>query len=201
MDKERLVAAGALLWGITVGAGLAWAWSYSLSPGTVGTAPADWPEQSRTARQGGRFTLVMAAHPHCPCSAASLEELARIMARSQNKLGASVFFFRPENQPEGWERGRLWDKAAAIPGVEVLADREGLEARRFGAETSGQTLLYNENGRLVFRGGITSARGHSGNNAGREAILSLLDGRVPGQPESPVFGCALQSEHYGGKVP
>ena len=38
--------------------------------------------------------------------------------------------------------------------------------QRFGAETSGQTLLYDRDGRLLFSGGTTGSRGHDGDNAG-----------------------------------
>jgi hypothetical protein len=79
-----------------------------------------------------------------------------------------------------------------------MADLEGRESRRFGAATSGQTLLYAADGRLLFNGGITESRGHSGDNAGRSAILSLVLGLTSaptGQPLStPVYGCPLFDE-------
>ena len=40
--------------------------------------------------------------------------------------------------------------AAAIPGVKVLSDVHGVEATRFGAETSGHTLLFDRDGRLFL---------------------------------------------------
>ena len=52
----------------------------------------------------------------------------------------------------------------------MLRDDDGAEARRFGAETSGQTLLYDARGALAFSGGITGARGHAGDNAGRASL-------------------------------
>ena len=57
----------------------------------------------------------------------------------------------------------------------MLRDDDGAEARRFGAETSGQTLLYDEHGALLFSGGITGARGHAGDNAGRASLVALLN--------------------------
>jgi hypothetical protein len=69
-----------------------------------------------------------------------------------------------------------------------------MAARRFGASTSGQTLLYNMAGRLVFNGGITIARGHSGSNDGRDAVVALLSGLVPMHTITPVFGCSLVTE-------
>ncbi len=135
----------------------------------------------------------MLAHPHCPCTRASVGELARLMTRCEGLLTARVLFFEPPDAPEGWVRTDLWRSAAAIPGVDVLEDESGVEAGRFGATTSGQTVLYDVNGRLLFRGGITGARGHAGDNAGRSAIVSLLTGGTAGRMETSVFGCALQA--------
>jgi hypothetical protein len=52
-------------------------------------------------------------------------------------------------------------------------------------------MLYDGNGRLLFSGGITGARGHSGDNAGRSTVLSLLSRDTVDRAETPVFGCSL----------
>jgi hypothetical protein len=95
----------------------------------------------------------------------------------------------------------LLASAAAIPGVVVVRDDEGVEAGRFRAATSGQTMLYDTAGTLLFSGGITSARGHAGDNAGREAVVSLLTTDEAARKETPVFGCPLfaQTECLTGK--
>ena len=82
--------------------------------------------------------------------------------------------------------------------VAVRVDPEGVEARRFGSQTSGQIMLYDADGQLLFSGGITAARGHSGDNAGRNAILSLLTSGSSEQRGTPVFGCPLFSEPSNG---
>ncbi len=86
-------------------------------------------------------------------------------------------------------------RAACIPGVSVLADPDGVEARRFGALTSGDAFLYDAGGRLVFRGGITPSRGHQGESAGRSAIEAFLKGGRPRTATAPVFGCPIRSQH------
>ncbi|HLK57286.1 MAG TPA: hypothetical protein VKU00_12010, partial [Chthonomonadaceae bacterium] len=83
--------------------------------------------------------------------------------------------------------------AASLPGVTALPDEEGREAQSFHAATSGYTLLYDGNGRLLYRGGITSARGHEGANAGQETLLALLQGQQPTHTQFPVFGCSLRN--------
>ena len=61
-----------------------------------------------------------------------------------------------------------------FPGVSVSSDQEGFEAKNFQSTTSGYVLLYDANGRLLFQGGITGSRGHSGENSGRDAIEAIL---------------------------
>jgi hypothetical protein len=61
---------------------------------------------------------------------------------------------------------------------------------RFGALTSGHTVVYDPSGRLLFSGGITSARGHAGENMGSELILAQLARKTNPQTHA-VFGCPL----------
>jgi hypothetical protein len=86
----------------------------------------------------------------------------------------------------------LFHRASAIPGVTVLIDERGVEAERFHAWTSGQTFLYDVHGALVFAGGITSSRGHEGENTGLDRIVSLVMTGVSDRPTSAVYGCPLQ---------
>jgi hypothetical protein len=181
----------ALVWLGLIGTATALMLSYTLQPGDPASPPAQWPETSRVAREAGSPMLVMFVHPHCPCSRASVGELARLMAHCQGRVRAHALFLKPSRTSESWDQTDLWRTAAAIPGVSVLRDDEGLEARRFQVETSGDTVVYDAAGRLVFHGGMTSSRGHSGDNAGRGAIQALLlHGRRP-PASTPVFGCAL----------
>jgi len=113
------------------------------------------------------------------------------MAQSQGRLTAYVLFLKPEGFSDNWEKTDLWQSARDIPGVKPIVDYDGIEARRFHATTSGQTVLYDAEGCLLFSGGITIARGHAGDNVGRSAIVSLVNSRVAEQTETPVFGCPL----------
>jgi hypothetical protein len=113
------------------------------------------------------------------------------MAQVPGRIQAYVVFLKPAATTENWEKTDLWRTASAIPGVNVLTDTAGIETRRFGAETSGQTVVYDTNGRLRFHGGITLARGHAGDNPGRSAIEELVTGVDFHEAKTPVFGCAL----------
>lgn len=118
-------------------------------------------------------------------------ELAQVMAKAKGRVQAQVWFYRPAAESEEWSHTDLWRSAAKIPGVRVAEDVGGAEAAHFHATVSGQTLLYGKNGRRLFNGGITGARGHAGDNAGRAAVLALLRGDTFQAVETPVFGCAL----------
>jgi hypothetical protein len=133
----------------------------------------------------------MLAHPHCTCTRASLGELAEAIARARVRPRTYVVFMAPETLGRGWEMTDLWRTAASLPDVTVVRDEDGREARRFGAETSGQTLLYDEHGALVFNGGITGARAHAGDNAGRQSLVALLNLASAERARTNVFGCPL----------
>jgi hypothetical protein len=171
--------------------GLWFLWAYETTPGIAAASPRQWPSDSRIQLSQDHTTLVMLAHPHCPCTRASIGELASIMAHSQGRLRAYVLFVRPEGFSDGWEVTDLWRSASDIPGVKTILDGDGREARRFHAATSGQTVLYDPQGRLLFSGGITGSRGHFGDNAGQSAVVAIVNAEVPDRTETSVFGCPL----------
>src|SRR5690349_4591658 len=178
LPPRRAHAAVLIGWALLLIAGLAAMAVRDHRPGARGLVPASWPGESRLARDPERRTLVLFAHPHCPCTVATLRELERILARSSDRLHAEVVFCMPDGAPADWERTELWRQACAIPGLEVRADQRGREARLFGAVTSGTTLVYDEHGGLRFQGGLTGARGHEGENAGKSAVQDCQsDGR------------------------
>src|SRR5438105_139421 len=165
--------------------------NYQTTPGTAAAPPSRWPAESHIQRAVGQATLVLTVHPHCPCTRSTIGELALLMTHCQGRVSAHVLFFKPPSMTDDWVKTDLWANASRIPGVTVTRDDNGEEAKRFHAATSGQTILYDADGKLVFSGGITGGRGHSGENAGRSAIVALLaDGRSQ-RRETFVYGCSL----------
>lgn len=114
-----------------------------------------------------------------------------MMAHLHNRATAAVLFVRPRKLSEDWEKTDLWRSAGRIPGVTVLSDGDGVEAARFGAQASGQTLLYNVGGELQFSGGITGSRGHAGDNLGESSIVSLVTRGESSTNHTSVYGCSL----------
>lgn len=181
-------------WLLTVGAGMGMLWAYAGSPGPSETASAVWPSGATITPDPARPTLVIFLHPQCPCSRATLAELARLVAAAPGRASIHAFFFRPSGAPKGWEHTDLWTTASAIPGVQVKRDDDGAQARAFGTQVSGQALLYAPAGTLLFSGGITAARGHEGDSDGRAALTALLRGQPSSRATAPAFGCLLRGE-------
>jgi hypothetical protein len=187
--RRSLSIAAFVVWALAVAAGTVVLWSYQNRPGPAAAAPAAWPPSSSMPRPAGRPVLVMALHPQCPCSHATIAELERLIAQAAVRPAAHLLFVAPPEVDDTWVRSGLWETASRIPGVKLTRD-DGREARRFGARVSGQVLVYDGAGVLQFSGGITSSRGHEGDNAGRDAITALLAGR-PHAATAFVFGCLL----------
>ena len=190
---KRVWAAVGVVWLIAVVGGMRVLLKYENAPGTAGDPPATWPAQSRIARTAGLPTVVVVGHPKCPCTRATIGELAVLMARLHNRVTAVVVLVRPHGTPDGWDDTDLRRSAAEIPGVTVMSDLDEAEADLFSAQASGQTMLYDASGKLLFSGGITSARGHSGDNAGRSSIVSFVTDGTAEHTRTPVFGCALRT--------
>jgi hypothetical protein len=150
------------------------------------------------SRAPGKTTLVMLLHPKCPCSRATLAELARLLGDAGDRIEAFVFVADLHDGDDP-RTGGLWARAAAIPGVHVALDTDGLVARTLGAHTSGQVVAYAPDGRWVFSGGLTSSRAHEGPSEGQALLLAgALDG-FSRQDTTPVFGCGLSNEPQDGR--
>ncbi len=195
------LAALFLAWIVSVLAGFVLLLDYGAAPGAPADAPGRWPSTSLLAQSGSRPTLVMVAHPRCPCTRASLGELARLLTRAGDRLEARILFVQPVGQDRAFLESDLWNRAVSLLGPGVLADPGGVEAERFGARISGTTLVYSPEGDLLFAGGITPTRGHEGDNVGVRRILALVLGGIVDRDRSEVFGCRLASGPAPGGSP
>ena len=183
------------VWGILVGTGVFWLYQFGQTPSPDAVAPESWPTAVELARGAATPTLLVFIHPHCACSHASIRELERLTAKLGANLSTTVVFWHPEGLPPDWHQTSLWTSASAIPRVNVIDDVGGITTHRFGVATSGQALLYDSLGQLRFRGGITSARGHSGDNVGSDTILALSRSEPTALlnelQRCSVFGCEM----------
>jgi hypothetical protein len=167
---------------------------FDQTPGVGAAPPARWPKASAIQRASDRPTLLVFAHPFCECTAATLGELARIPARRSPQSpqpSIIILFARPKGA--GWQSSSLWNEARQLAGTNVSWDDESREAGRFGVRTSGEVLLYGQQGNLLFHGGVTASRGHAGDNYGADDLVAALDSGRPAKTVHAVFGCALAS--------
>lgn len=196
--SQRFLVAALAVWAVLVTTGFFALWRYKAAeaaPSETGT-PAVWPSDSRLRPSTDRATLVLFAHPKCPCTHASVTELARLLARRHDQVELRVAVVRPAAVPADWDDTELVARAVSIPGATVARDDGGVEADRFGAKASGHVVVYDRNGRRLFSGGVTSSRGHEGESFGIQRIDSLLTTGVADRADAPVFGCAFdQPDH------
>jgi hypothetical protein len=150
---------------------------HQYQPGASGSIP--------TFCEDSRFRLrpVMFIHPHCPCTPAALHNFEELLAQTDTR-GILYMVSDETNSPN-------FLLASKQLHIEVLQDRDGVEARKFGAETSGHVFLFGRDARLLFEGGITDGRGRSGDSLGKQAVIDRILGRASKMLSLPVFGCSL----------
>lgn len=186
-----LVRIGIAIWGVLVLATVCVLTVYSMTPGSVSTPPAAGVAGIPVG--SSEFTLVMAVHPRCPCTRASVEQLQRLLARFRGQVSARVLVFHPGQTSPIWAQTDLWESMSRLPHVTLQPDSNGEIATRIGCHTSGSVVLYDRSGRPRFWGGITPGRGHSGDNPGSDHIAAVLREDLKSVRSTPVFGCDLRS--------
>jgi len=183
------VILGVAIWLIAVVAGYCWMTSYSYEAGKLTPAA----QAAIAPSSEGKPVLFVFLHPECPCSNATVDELRRISEECGGKLGITAIFASYPTLPGPVTQSDLWQMAARIPGVTVLKDEDGSMRQRFHAATSGECLLLDHAGSILFHGGITSSRGHFGSSAGGDAIIAFYHGKTSPLQTAPVFGCTLDN--------
>ena len=188
-----VAGAAAVAWLALVAAGFAAIERYESTPGAADRSPAGWPAGSALVPAAGRPNAVMAVHPRCPCTRASLAILGEILARVPGGPSVRLLVYRPGGAGGS---GPEWS-AVAPAGASVVDDPGGLEASRFGLATSGAIAAFDAKGRRKFAGGLTAGRGREAISGGGEALLAVLAGREPIGGLAPVFGCGLRGAPRG----
>jgi hypothetical protein len=186
-----LLRAVVCAWLIAVVGGSAALTAYAGRSGAGAAGPDDWPAATTLQRDPQRATLVTFLHPRCPCSRATLANLARLEARCAEKLCVQLVFVVPNGKHDAWAHAALWDAAGELGFESRWMDRGGRSARLFGAETSGQTYVFGPDGKLRFAGGLTPGRGHEGDCDGTLAILACVEDARLSVQRAAVFGCGL----------
>jgi hypothetical protein len=170
---------------------------HAYEPAASGEVVALWPAGAFAADPSAGFRVVLFAHPCCPCTRATLNKLDESLPRIPGGTSIHVIFVTAGLSPADLSGSTLVDMARGLPGVDVRLDDTGDEARRFGAKISGEVLVFDRQGRRVFHGGLTSARGHDGESAAQQQLERTLRGQSYDSYTAPVYGCALPA---GGRA-
>jgi hypothetical protein len=170
----------------------------------------EWPAATKLTKISTSAHLVVFVHPYCPCTRVTLRNLDE--ALDSTELHVSLVQLRTESLESIHSPISSIASLANKNAWNLIMDNEGVEANSFGATTSGECLLFDADGALLFAGGITAGRGHLGSNPGLETLKDLLRqlntpsdyhnrwlGKAQFVGESswaqfPTFGCPLSSE-------
>lgn len=188
-----LTLAGIGVWLFALlGSGLA-LWHYSTAPGSSGVPVKRLPASEDSVATFGRRQLKVFLHPHCGCSRATVSSLNAVVQSGDFDVDIEVHFFVPDDVAADWHLTSLWRQAQWLPDAVCRIDECGRDSKLFGVETSGHVLLFDSTGQRVFSGGITSGRGHEGDNPGAHALTMLLQGESVDTNTFPVYGCAIRT--------
>lgn len=189
--RARALVVGGL-WLCTLALGLLGLMRYDATPGAAAAVPSRWPTEAGLVRASDRSTLVVALHPHCPCSRATMDTLEAMLAATSASPQVYLLFFSDPSQPASWGDSPLWQRAGRLA-VTRLRDPGGRLATRFGALTSGAAVAYDRDGGRGFAGGLTPGRGVALRADGASALAAVVFAEQAAAPAvTPVFGCSLQ---------
>ncbi len=184
-----------ILWTLLLVAGQIWMLHHAFQAEKLAEAPVTLPEELRSMSGRGVATLIMAIHPECACTDASLECLARLLAIPKNRPTVVLLFAQPTGYLKTPHTTGSWREAERIPGAVLREDPHGVLCARLKLETSGETVLYDSTGHLRFHGGLTAARGDAMPGTGVDAILHAQAGGplATYSASASVFGCSLRT--------
>ena len=175
------------LWGGLAMCGIYVLGRSAAAPAPRGQVPVHWPEATGLSRTPGRPVMVVFARPECACTCAALSVLTEVAAELGRAVDVQVVIDGDVPDPEASE---IAVRAHHIRGATIVIDRDHAETQRFGAITSGHTVLYSAGGDRLFVGGLTDGRGHPGPTAGHTQVVALVHGHKAASA-TPVFGCDL----------
>lgn len=194
--KRTTYLLAGLVWAAGLAVGYVQLLAHAQTPGAIGATTADVPPpELRDGRTPGRHLVVLALHPRCPCSSATVGELADVLGWTPEVFDLVLLTYVPSDPAAG-----PWP-APTVPAAlrrflpRLVPDADGQLAARLGAETSGHVLVYNHADRPVFSGGVTPGRAHHGRTEGQRLLRDFLAERM-GVPAmavtAPVYGCPIR---------
>jgi len=191
--SSKWIFLAAILWLLAIAGGYSWIMARSFQASELGGNPV-LDLKTVHMLDVEKPTLFVFLHPECPCSEATVEELARISERCEGGLKIVGVFSDYSTLPRPPAQSRMWNKVESILGARSLLDEDAGLRHSFHAATSGECFLLGPDARVIYHGGITSARGHSGPSTGGDAIISFFNTGIISTVTAPVFGCTLDND-------
>lgn len=188
---KRFVAI--VVWAIAVYSGYAAFTRHEFEAPPTQTVPQSFPMSAGPLATSDPTVLAF-VHPQCPCTRATISQLAEIAATHGAHLSLRIYFYAPSGKPTEWVEGATWRMASEIPGATFIHDTDGQMARAFHAAASGTVYAFNPQGDLLYAGGLTASRGHVGQSTGGDALLQIARGDPPSIRSAPAFGCLIFDE-------
>ncbi len=132
----------------------------------------------------------------CPIARASSPEIERLHLAYGGRGVAFRLVFPDRDLEETTVREHLAAFALTVP---FVIDREGDLVRRAKATTTPEAVLFDPQGRIVYRGKIDNRYSALGKRLAeatefplRDAIEAILAGRAPAVPETVPVGCLIE---------
>jgi len=182
-------------WSLGILFAMGMSYDFTWRAGESGNPPLHWPKDISSPKLTDRPLVLVFLHPQCPCSRATLDELAVAMTHTRERFQFVAVFEKPAGRNDDWIKAELWKRAEGISGLSRVIDVDGKLVNAFHAKTSGDTVVYSPEGILLFHGGLTPGRDHRGSNAGRTFLETWTRETPPETVTSPVFGCPLCRAH------
>lgn len=189
--RQRWVPISVGAWAVVCASVLWVLWTYSNVATAQEGPPVGWSPPPEIDRPNDRPTLILFAHPKCPCTRATMAAVERLQREAHAAFATRVVFFEPVDADPLWRRTDLWSRAGRLADAKSVADPGGVITAGAGVVVSGCVALLDPDGALLFWGGITPSRGHEGESIGLTAIRSILRGHEPGRHRAPIFGCDI----------
>lgn len=118
-----------------------------------------------------------------------MSALEAIESRFGADIEIRIVFWMPEAASTDWTRSSLVNYAQERFGDRVYLDFQGIEGDRFAAHTSGESFLFNREGKLLMQGGLTPRR----STADADFAIATID-RALHQKQvlfGQTYGCAF----------
>ena len=141
MRNAKLMIAGLTVWCVLVMVGVGELY------GRDDSGPSSWPQTSALPRAEGKPTVVLFVRGDAPAARGQLAELAALIEPLHARPFVEVVFVG------GAPPAPLWAAAGKLRNAVRLIDRDGSEARRFGATGPSQVQLFDRDGVRRYVGG------------------------------------------------